>query len=219
MTETENLPVENSTEYFAGMRSVNLKPDFTDQILSQIQSLEGTPHQPTNVHYYSTYHGIYSWLRLYFNQDKVFNEERLARTDFRGYLMVEPENMEEALRIMLKVAAKREDKGKALFIKLLTRRSYDRVSPSEVESFGEYKDLDITDPRMVIYGDSPDELRDVMEDVVREGWGNIERTRKRLAKGVKRGNDTNYFTDRKGRVWQSLNWNDFYGSTESRASL
>ncbi len=218
MSEPTKEASVNSEIYDAnGKRSVHLGENFGFQLLDPIRKLEGTPQGPRFFSFHTTYHGSLSWLSLYFSQEPTAHEGQVLDSDYRGYLMVEPEDMVRALGVLLRVASRRMQMGKRTDFKLLTKKN--GPPADKFEDFGKYENLEITDPRIVLYGNTSLEVRDVMEDIVREGWDELEASRLQKAGDVKRDSACEYFTDQNSRVWRTLNWNNFAGSTEMHTSL
>lgn len=160
-------------------------------------------------------------------QQVRYGEAHLEKGEgrYRGYLMVEPENIPLALAILSSRAEGRKLQGKTTEFKwLLKTEDEDWVDKALEGKFtpkdlGEYQLLAPEDPRIVIYADTVDEVKEILKLLAENPqWQGIEdRRRAKFGGNPPRRPGTNSFIDEKSLEWKSLNWNDQRGYSENEA--
>lgn len=145
---------------------------------------------------------------------------------YRGYLMVESEAFPLALGILARIARERKTQGKTTEFKWLLKTEepdwIDKVisgqdwKPKEI---GDYQYLNPEDPRIALYADTLQDVRDILSTLVQHPqWQGIEEIRNRKYGGnAPRRPGTNSFQDASGKEWRSLNYNDKRGLSELEA--
>lgn len=135
---------------------------------------------------------------------------------FRGYCMIEPEDIPQAVEILLKLGKDRLQSGKSTNFKWLLKRDRTGLAMDGMdEELGDYQTLEKTDPRIAIYADDPREIRDILSALSRDPhWQDMEQ--RRVAVAADRRPGTNAFVDG-GREYRSLNYNEVPGYSEDQA--
>ena len=192
-------------------RSVNLH----DQALRNLASMREKVAQYPSIGseaVLSTAGGI--WQHVRFGEKRDKHDEDL----YRGYAMVEPEDAQVTLVTIGKVVDQRVSVGKGIEFKWLLSTA--RHAPvGRLDLYGDYSHLEIDTSRIVFYADSPEEIKEIFQQLVDCGWNTIEASR--IAKcggtveGTPRRPGSNEFQDSKGEYWRSLNWNDVPGYSEN----
>jgi hypothetical protein len=152
---------------------------------------------------------------------------------YRGYLMIEPEDFPRALDILRKIGSERKKQGKSLDLKWL-RMTYPEDQfiqyLQDQTKTGSYKELKITDPRIVIYGDTAEEVQEILGTIVanpeyKKVWDEIEANRIKKCGGklenAPRRPGTNAFESaghEKDQGWRSINYNNNPGYSEAEAA-
>lgn len=145
----------------------------------------------------------------------------------RGYLMVESGDIPLAVGLLDTVYQKRAERGELGQFKWLTRKLRLSDCPNgddtrawwhEVhneEMAGSYEELYPTDPRIVMYERSPQDIQEILSElVVLEDWQILEDHRRAafLTEPPIRGDD--HFTDMLGNPWYSLSFNGDVGHSK-----
>jgi len=143
--------------------------------------------------------------------------------------MIEPQDFSKAIDILKSVGSKRKDEGKRLDFKWLLMTIPPGITQEQwVEyiqnngNFGKYDGLELTSPRIVIYGDDAAEVQEILLSLAENpDWEKIEKNRVDTAGGksenAPRRPGTNAFIFNK-REWRSLNWNNKAGYSEDEAA-
>lgn len=170
--------------------------------------------------------GRFVWQGVRYGPEHVKDSDN----SYRGYLMVEAEDIPGALNAVARIARERKAQGKTTEFKWLVMTHPPFQDPGEwapfvkdVQNFGAYTGLDARDPRIVIYGDSVDEVKEILTDLSQQAeWHGIEGRRNQAFGGrpAPRRPGTNAFIEqaRGGREWRSLNYNEKPGYSEAEAS-
>ncbi|MBI3069768.1 MAG: protein kinase [Candidatus Levybacteria bacterium] len=160
-------------------------------------------------------------------QEVIYGPKRIKNGDncFRGYLMVEPENMDLVLIGLRKLAEKRQKEGKRTDFKwlLASDKEVSKTGTRIDNLIGSYPELKPTDGRIVIYGDALDEVKEILAGIATDPWWQ-EVEQHRVAKfgglpeNAPRRPGTNSFVDASGKEWRTLNYNDKPGYSEDEAA-
>lgn len=146
----------------------------------------------------------------------------------RGYLMVEPEDMPLAVGLLNTVYQKRTEQGKLGQFKWLTRKlSFDDYGNGDTgawwhevhneEMAGSYEELEPTDPRIVVYEYSPENIQEILSELAAlEEWQIIEGHRKAAFPIEPPIRGDNHFTDELGNQWYSLSFNKNVGHSTKK---
>jgi hypothetical protein len=94
---------------------------------------------------------------------------------YRGYLMIEPEDLPEALQIVSNLAQKREQEGKSTEFKWLLKTEQEKwmqketTDPNFVRTeLGDYQYLEPTDPRLVLYSNNTDDIQHMLRQLAQD---------------------------------------------------
>lgn len=155
-------------------------------------------------------------------QEVIYGPERKRNGDncYKGYLMIEPEDMPEALQILAGIGSYRQAAGKSLDFKWLLN-TYDRSAAFDPRVVGTYK-LAPTDPRIALYADTPEEILEILSALAANPrWQALEQKRVDKMGGTPayapRRPGTNAYIDASGKEWRSLNYNNKPGYSEDEA--
>ncbi|MBI2596082.1 hypothetical protein HYW46_05110 [Candidatus Daviesbacteria bacterium] len=160
--------------------------------------------------------GKFLWQEVTYGPDRRLDGDHC----FRGYLMIEPEDMPKVLSILTRVGRARKTQGKSLDFKWLLN-TWDKTYNYDPSNVGRYA-LEPTDPRIALYADSTQQIREVLSVLAANPeWQAIEQRRidkmgGRLENAPRRPG-TNAYIDTTGREWRSLNFNDQPGYSEDEA--
>lgn len=148
---------------------------------------------------------------------------------YRGYLMVEPEDFPRALELLAHIGEQRMRSGKKTQFKWLLKaqaKNWKEIILQGKEAYktpkiGDYRYLEETDPRIVLYADRPIEIQEILDLLSQDPkWQGIEENRKRKFSEIApapRRPGTNSYIDTSGNEWRSLNYNENRGYSENEA--
>ena len=156
------------------------------------------------------------WHQVRLGAERTNSGER----SYRGYVMAEPERMDIAVLKLLAVAKQRWGKGKRTEFKWLISCNA-AASEQDVNDLGVYRNLEIDASRIVVYADDPAEIKEIFQNLVDQGWDEIEETRIKACGGEmattpRRDSGSNEFLDDQQKYWRSLNWNGQPGHADDQ---
>lgn len=143
----------------------------------------------------------------------------------RGYLMVEPLDIPAAARILDTIYRERKTNGSFGQFKWLMRKLPTDLTTDEwwqearnSEKMGLFEDLSETDPRIVLYENSPSRIQEVLAALATSPeWQALESNRlEAFPDGVPPIKGTDRFVDDLGRVWHSLSYNAKVGHSHQQ---
>lgn len=145
---------------------------------------------------------------------------RTGEQAYRGYAMVEPENMDQAILKLFQVAEQRLRQDKRTEFKWLVS-CHAASSSEDRENLGIYHNLEIDSSRVVIYADKPEEILEIFQGLIDQDWAEIEKARIKAGGGdvvkvPRRSLNSHEFLDDRQRYWRSLNWNDASGHADDQ---
>ena len=141
--------------------------------------------------------------------------------------MIEPEDMSRVLAILRTLGNIRRGRGQRLDFKWLqmTRPAFPTDEErnrylADINNFGKYNQLEPTDPRIAIYGETSEEIQQILTELVKNSyWQYVEsgRLTKFLGAIPPRRPGTNAFIY-KDQEYRTLNFNDHPGYSENEAA-
>src|SRR3989344_4999642 len=165
--------------------------------------------------------GKYNW------QSVLYGSEQLRDSDnsFRGYLMIDSQDIPQAMNLLMRVATQRVLEGKRTHFKWL--QSIHPINSPDYLKFiqddknlGTYTGLNPTEPTIALYGDRLEEVREILESLAQiPEWQTIEAHRAAAFGGAEhapRRPGTNILIVN-GQEYRSLNFNDQPGYSEEEA--
>ena len=155
-------------------------------------------------------------------QEVTYGPSRTLNSDncYRGYLMIEPEDMPKVLPILIQLGEQRKAGGKRLDFKWLKRTFSYSGTATKITNIGQYQELNPTDPRIAIYGDTQEEVQEILATLANNPeWQSIESKRTNKFGGTERtprrpGTNAVIIN---GTEYRSLNYNDKPGYSEDEA--
>jgi len=165
----------------------------------------------------------------YIWEEVIYGPEMTKGSDelYRGYLMIEPEDMSRVLAILRTLGNIRRGRGQRLDFKWLqmTRPAFPTDEErnrylADINNFGKYNQLEPTDPRIAIYGETSEEIQQILTELVKNSyWQYVEsgRLTKFLGAIPPRRPGTNAFIY-KDQEYRTLNFNDHPGYSENEAA-
>lgn len=165
-------------------------------------------------------------------QSNKYGPEHTAPSgeELRGYLQIEPEQFPVVLQRLRQIGEQRQQQGKSLEFKWLVTtvdpRGDLKSQWRDAGAYGTYtrSPLDARDPRLVIYGDTAQEVHEILQSLVdMGGWDAIEQYRiDAVGKGVRlaipRRPGIGEFTDAQGKSWRTINYDGTPGYSEDKAA-
>lgn len=165
------------------------------------------------------YKGIFSTADKYLWQIEGYGNKLKNESDdlYRGYLMVEKENIPAMVEILREIAKEKVKQNKNLSFKwLIGKGDVNRINKEK--SYGEYENLQDPDPRIVIYGDTAENIQDIIKELTTDTrWAESIRKLSEKRSGKARRPGTNAYIDPEGREWRVINYNDKPGYSEDEA--
>jgi hypothetical protein len=135
---------------------------------------------------------------------------------FRGYLMVEPDAIGPATKILDGIYKDRKNNGKYGEFKWLMAKNPPTLFTEEwwqnvqdEKNLGGYNNLDPVDPRIVLYESTPEDVQEILLKLAATNeWEGIEQKRRAaFPEGISPIRGTNPFIDNSGKTWYSLSFN------------
>lgn len=163
--------------------------------------------------------------RDYFWQFEQYGKklEKNTREQYRGYFMVEKEDLPELIQILRELGVERKRINKDLNFKWLLASNFLTSPESESGNFyGKYFKLKETDPIAVIYADSNEGIQEIIQTITTNPrWREKIRkiSEKRSQPKIKsRRPGTNAYIDPGGYEWRAICYNDKPGISENEAA-
>ncbi len=177
------------------------------------------------------------------SHNALWNEIRIGKTpkldseDFvRGYLMIDPQDIPEVVDKLIALGKKRASMGKYIDFKWLLSAhdmsdlvTGDQIAalfkqPENYSHTGEYDKLKPAENRIVVYADTVDEIKEILQELHQSGWDKYERRRINKFRGAaytprRPGTSQFKYVDDKGKTIQvrSMNHLEGTGFSESKA--
>lgn len=158
-------------------------------------------------------------------QQVVFGPLRTRQPDgrssqaYRGYLMIEPENLIQAVQQLNFLGKKRLSEGKRMEYKLEYPWAVDFRDPERLpEGTGGYVEAMYikgpNDQMITLYADTQEEIEEVLRHLVEEAnWEEVEQGKRKVCEGLRMkfpGHGSKRF-EHEGREYYSLEFNDHPG--------
>ncbi len=215
--ETSPLPYVQDTELQKSTHEALLKSQQELQVLQRNGEVQISPGFLTA--------GKFLWQHVTYGDSLQKHSDDL----YRGYAMIEPEDMPKALDILMHIGEQRKAEGKNTDFKwlVMTYPKHGNAADmaqyvSNPDNVGQYNELTSTDPRIAVYADEQSEIQEILRTLAETPeWKEIEVNRIKRNGGkpenTPRRPGTNAFTHN-GREYRSLNYNNQPGYSESEAA-
>ncbi len=193
-------------------------------IVDIIRSLKEKGEATTNPLFFTGANGEYGWEEVRMGSPVKADSDHA----FRGYLMVEPNDIPLAMQILLKKAPQLLAQGQGVDAKFLLMKLPQFADVAERNKYinnrdnlAKYEGLTPEDPRIALYGDSQAAIEAILTVLAEDPqWQDIEQRRLDAFGGsdhTPRRPGTNALVH-KGREYRSLNYGNIRGYSEDEAA-